>query len=98
MESNIEKVYNAVLDGFKTNPDIKAIFVVGDNQVAPVVSALKEMDRLYPVDDRSGEKGAHRTPGNPAAEQTRIRPDGIPDSQYGPGPPQGADSLLHMGS
>lgn len=46
----------------------------------------------------SGEKGAHRTPGNPAAEQTRIRPDGIPDSQYGPGPPQGADSLLHMGS
>ena len=51
VESNIEKVYNAVLDGFKTNPDIKAIFVVGDNQVAPVVSALKEMDRLYPVDD-----------------------------------------------
>ena len=37
-----------MLDGFKTNPDIKAIFVVGDNQVAPVVSALKEMDRLYP--------------------------------------------------
>ena len=51
VESNIEKVYYAVLDGFKTNPDIKAIFVVGDNQVAPVVSALKEMDRLYPVDD-----------------------------------------------
>ena len=51
VDSNIEKVYNAVLDGFKTNPDIKAIFVVGDNQVAPVVSALKEMDRLYPVDD-----------------------------------------------
>lgn len=25
--------------------------MVGDNQVAPVVSALKEMDRLYPVDD-----------------------------------------------
>ena len=26
VESNIEKVYNAVLDGFKTNPNIKAIF------------------------------------------------------------------------
>lgn len=51
VESNIEKVYNAVLDGFKTNPDIKAIFVVGDNQVAPVVSALKELDKIYPVDD-----------------------------------------------
>ncbi len=51
VESNIEKVYNAVLDGFKTNPDIKAVFVVGDNQVAPVVSALKELGKLYPVDD-----------------------------------------------
>ena len=51
VESNIEKVYNAVLDGFKTNPDIKAIFVVGDNQVAPVVSALKEIGKLYPPED-----------------------------------------------
>lgn len=51
VESNIEKVYNAVLDGFKTNPNIKAIFVVGDNQVAPVVSALKELGKLYPADD-----------------------------------------------
>jgi len=51
VESNIEKVYNAVLDGFKTNPNIKAIFVVGDNQVAPVVSALKELGKLYPPDD-----------------------------------------------
>ncbi len=51
VESNIEKVYNAVLDGFKTNPNIKAIFVVGDNQVAPVVSALKELGRLVPPDD-----------------------------------------------
>ena len=35
------------------------------------------------------EKRGSQDPGNPAAEQTRIRPDGIPDSQYGPGPPQG---------
>ncbi len=51
VESNIEKVYNAVLDGFKTNPNIKAIFVVGDNQVAPVVSALKELNMLFPPED-----------------------------------------------
>ena len=37
--------------------------------------------RLLQHQPGSGEKGAHRTPGNPAAEQTRIRPDGIPDSQ-----------------
>lgn len=51
VESNIEKVYNAVLDGFKTNPNIKAIFVVGDNQVAPVVSALQELGMMYPPED-----------------------------------------------
>ena len=51
VESNIEKVYNAVLDGFRTNPNIKAIFVVGDNQVAPVVSALQELGMLYPPED-----------------------------------------------
>ena len=52
-ESSIEKCYDAVIDAYKTNPDIAAIFVTGDNYVAPAVSALNEMGRLKKV----GEEG-----------------------------------------
>lgn len=50
-EASIEKAYNAIIDAFKTNPDIKVIFVTGDNYVAPAISALNELGKLYPYGD-----------------------------------------------
>ncbi|NLI54617.1 MAG: sugar ABC transporter substrate-binding protein [Clostridiales bacterium] len=52
-EADADKIYNAVVDSFKTNPDIKAIFVPYDALLSPVVSALKEIGKYYPV----GEEG-----------------------------------------
>lgn len=49
--TSTEKAYNATIDAFKTNPDIKVIFTSGDIWVAPIQSALKEMDRLVGPDD-----------------------------------------------
>lgn len=51
LESSIENCYNAVVDAFKTNPDIKVIVVSGDNYVAPIASALSDIGKLYPYDD-----------------------------------------------
>lgn len=46
-----DKIYNAVVDAFKTNPNIKAIMVPYDQLLNPVVSALKEIGKFYPVGD-----------------------------------------------
>lgn len=48
------EVYDAVIDAFTANPDIKAVFVTGgDDSVTPVVSALRELGKLYdPTDER----------------------------------------------
>lgn len=51
LQSSIENCYNAVVDAFKTNPDIKCIVVSGDNYVAPITSALNDIGKLYPYDD-----------------------------------------------
>lgn len=51
LESSIENCYNAVVDAFKTNPDIKCIVVSGDNYVAPIASALADIGKLFPYDD-----------------------------------------------
>lgn len=48
-ENSTEKCYNGVIDSFKTNPNIRCIMVTGDNYVAPVVSALKEIGKFYPA-------------------------------------------------
>ncbi len=53
IQNDADKAYNAVVDAFKTNPDIRAIFTSADNFVAPIISALKEIDRLKP----KGEAG-----------------------------------------
>jgi len=52
-EADADKIYNAVVDAFKTNPDIKAIFVPYDALLSPVVSALKEIGKYYPVGDEN---------------------------------------------
>lgn len=50
-EADADKIYNAVVDSFKSNPNIKAIFVPYDQLLSSVVSALKEIDKFYPVGD-----------------------------------------------
>ena len=50
-DADADKIYNAVVDAFKTNPDIKAIFVPYDQLLSPVVSALKEIGKYYPAGD-----------------------------------------------
>lgn len=50
-DADADRIYNAVVDAFKTNPDIKGIFVPYDQLLSPVVSALKEIDKFYPVGD-----------------------------------------------
>lgn len=50
-DADADKIYNAVVDAFKTNPDIKGIFVPYDQLLSPVVSALKEIGKFYPLDD-----------------------------------------------
>lgn len=50
-EADADKIYNAVVDAFKTNPDIKAIFVPYDALLSPVVSALKEIGKYYLTSD-----------------------------------------------
>lgn len=51
LESSIENCYNATVDAFKVNPDIKVVMVSGDNYVAPVVSALTDIGKFYPYGD-----------------------------------------------
>ena len=50
-DANADKNYNAVVDAFKVNPDIKAIFVPYDQLLSPVVSALKEIGKFYQQGD-----------------------------------------------
>lgn len=46
------KVYDAVIDAFTADPAIKAVFVTGgDDSVTPVVSALRELGKLYAPGD-----------------------------------------------
>lgn len=49
--ADADKIYDAVVDAFKTNPDIKGIFVPYDQLLSPVVSALKEIGMYYPQGD-----------------------------------------------
>ncbi|MDD5017153.1 MAG: sugar ABC transporter substrate-binding protein [Eubacteriales bacterium] len=50
-DADADRIYNAVVDAFKVNPDIKAIFVPYDQLLSPVVSALKEIGMFYPAGD-----------------------------------------------
>ncbi|MDR1754893.1 MAG: sugar ABC transporter substrate-binding protein [Eubacterium sp.] len=50
-DADADRIYNAVVDAFKTDPDIKGIFVPYDQLLSPVVSALKEINKFYPVGD-----------------------------------------------
>ena len=50
-DADADRIYNAVVDAFKTNPDIKAIFVPYDQLLSPVVSALQEIGKYYPQGD-----------------------------------------------
>lgn len=50
-DADADRIYNAVVDAFKTNPDIKGIFVPYDQLLSPVVSALKEIEKYYPAGD-----------------------------------------------
>ncbi|MDO5111596.1 MAG: sugar ABC transporter substrate-binding protein [Clostridia bacterium] len=46
------EVYDAVIDAFTADPTIKAVFVTGgDDSVTPVVSALRELGKLYDPQD-----------------------------------------------
>lgn len=46
------EVYDAVIDAFTADPNIKAVFVTGgDDSITPVVSALRELGKLYDVND-----------------------------------------------
>lgn len=50
-EADTEKTYNAVVDAFKTNPDIRGIVVAMDYLLGPVTNALKEIGKYYPAGD-----------------------------------------------
>jgi ABC-type sugar transport system substrate-binding protein len=49
--TSTEKAYNATVDAFKANPDIRVIFTSGDIWVAPIQSALKEIGKLVGPED-----------------------------------------------
>ncbi len=49
--TSTEKAYNATIDAFKANPNIKVIFTSGDIWVAPIQSALKELGKLAGPED-----------------------------------------------
>lgn len=75
-EADADKIYNAVVDAYKTNPDIKAIFVPYDQLLSSVVSALKEIDKFYPAgDERHVMLGAV----DGATEQLEWLSEGIND-------------------
>lgn len=75
-EADADKIYNAVVDAFKTNPDIRGIFVPYDQLLSSVVSALKEIDMFYPAgDERHVMLGAV----DGATEQLEWLSDGIND-------------------
>jgi ABC-type sugar transport system substrate-binding protein len=46
-----EAAYTATKDGFTRYPDTNAIFVMSDCMLVGVLQALREIGRLYPVDD-----------------------------------------------
>lgn len=46
-----DEVYNAVIDTLTADPTVKGIFVVGDNDVTPAVSALRELNMLFDESD-----------------------------------------------
>jgi ABC-type sugar transport system substrate-binding protein len=46
-----ELAYTATKDGFTRYPDANAIFVMSDCMLVGVLNALREIDRLYPIDD-----------------------------------------------
>ena len=50
-EADTEKTYNAVVDSFKTNPNIRGIVVAMDYLCGPVTNALKEIGKFYPAGD-----------------------------------------------
>lgn len=50
-EADADKTYNAVVDAFKTDPDIKCIMVTMDHLLTSVVAALEDIGKLYPPDD-----------------------------------------------
>lgn len=75
-EADADKIYNAVVDAFKTNPDIRGVFVPYDQLLSSVVSALKEIDKFYPAgDERHVMLGAV----DGATEQLEWLSDGIND-------------------
>lgn len=49
--TSTEQAYNAVIDAFSANPDIRFIFTSGDMYIAPIQSALIELGKQLPVDD-----------------------------------------------
>lgn len=46
-----EEAYTATKDGFIRYPDANAIFVMSDCMLVGVIQALREIGKLYPVDD-----------------------------------------------
>lgn len=48
-DANPDKIYDAVIDAFSTNPDIGGIFVPYDDCLQSVVAALKDLGKLYPI-------------------------------------------------
>ncbi len=50
-EANADKTYNAVVDAFKNDPDIKCIMVTMDHLLVPVVQALEDTGHLFPPGD-----------------------------------------------
>lgn len=45
------EIYDAVIDCVTADPSIKVIYTDGDDGVTPIVSALKELGKLYEPDD-----------------------------------------------
>lgn len=77
VEVSNELVYNAVIDGFRANPNIRFIYGAGDAFLPAIQSALIELEMQLPIDDPKhvyistcdGEKNALESVDNGTSDQ-----------------------------